>query len=210
MTRVSFLIDGFNLYHSVVDASRDLGGATTKWLDISSLCSSYLPDFGKDARLESIYYFSAIPYYLNDGEKIERQRRFNKVLESTGVDVSLSQFKSKDLYCKRCQRHTKTQEEKETDIAIAAKLFELLITDAADVVAVVSGDTDLVPAATTATNLYTLTSVRFIMPYGRINAELKQLFPSSIEVKKERYTKYQFPDPVQISRRKTVPKPSSW
>ena len=42
MDRVTFIIDGFNLYHSVCDAERDLKGASTKWLDIKSLCSSYL------------------------------------------------------------------------------------------------------------------------------------------------------------------------
>lgn len=210
MSRVSFLIDGFNLYHSVVAASKDLGGASTKWLDIRALCSSYLPDFGKSARIESVHYFSALPHYLNDGAKIQRQKDFNRCLESTGVDVQLARFKPKDVFCKRCNRFTKTQEEKETDVAIATKLFELLLTKSTDVVAMVTGDTDLVPAAKTATRLYSLNSIRFILPYGRSNAELKQLFPNSIDVKKERYVTYQFPNPVRVSRKRAISKPSTW
>ncbi len=210
MTRVSFLIDGFNLYHSVIQASRDLGGASTKWLNIHSLCSSYLPDFGKTAKIGSVHYFTALPFYLNDGDKIRRQKDFNRCLESTGVDVKTAKFKSKDLFCKRCNQFTKTQEEKETDVAIAAKLFELLITDSADIVALVSGDTDLIPAARTVDHLYSRDNIRFILPYGRSNDEIKQLFPNSIDVKKERYIAHQFPDPVQVSRRRAIDKPPSW
>jgi uncharacterized LabA/DUF88 family protein len=210
VSRISFLIDGFNLYHSVVDASRDLSGASTKWLNIHSLCSSYLPDFGKTGKIESIHYFTALPYYLNDGDKIKRQRDFHKCLESTGVDVQRAKFKSKDLFCKRCNQFTKTQEEKETDIAIAAKLFELLITDSADTVAPVTGDTDLIPAANTVVSLYSRDHLRFILPYGRSNDEIKQHFPNAIDVKKERYVAHQFPDPFQVSRRRAISKPSSW
>ncbi len=210
MSRVSFLIDGFNLYHSVVAASQDLNGASTKWLNIHSLCSSYLPDFGSAAKIESVHYFSAIPYYLNDGDKIKRQRDLNKCLQSTGIDVQLAKFKGKDLFCKRCNRSTRTQEEKETDVAIAAKLFELLITDSADTVALVSGDTDLIPAAQAVVRLYSHNSIKFILPYGRSNDEIKQLFPNSIDIKKERYASYQFPDPFKVSRRKAISKPLSW
>ena len=55
--RTVFIIDGFNLYHSVKQASKDLGLADkgTKWLDIRSLCSSYLYILGGNAQLEKIY-----------------------------------------------------------------------------------------------------------------------------------------------------------
>ena len=210
VTRISFLLDGFNLYHSVVQASRDLGGVSTKWLNISSLCSSYLPDFGKTAKIESAHYFTALPHYLNDGAKIQRQRDYNRCLESTGMNVQLAKFKPKDVFCKRCNRFTKTQEEKETDVAIAAKLFELLATNAADVVALVTGDTDLIPAAQTAVHLYSPGCIRFILPYGRSNNELKQIFPGCIDIKKERYPAQQFPQLVQVTRKRAISKPPSW
>lgn len=210
MRRVSFLIDGFNLYHSVVAASKDLKGASTKWLNIRSLCSSYLPDFGSTSVIESVHYFSALPHYLNDGDKIKRQKDFNKCLESTGVDVQLAKFKGKDVFCNRCNRFTRIQEEKETDVAIAAKLFELFISGSVDTVALVSGDTDLIPAARTVVHLYSHDSIRFILPYGRSNDEIKQLFSNSIDIKKERYAAHQFPDPMKVSRRRAISKPLSW
>jgi len=63
MKKIIFLVDGFNIYHSILRLSRDTGYCT-KWLDIASLCKSYIHLFGKDAELQSIYYFTAIPYYL--------------------------------------------------------------------------------------------------------------------------------------------------
>jgi hypothetical protein len=37
MNRTIFLVDGFNLYHSLRAASDDLGGVSTKWLDLPRL-----------------------------------------------------------------------------------------------------------------------------------------------------------------------------
>lgn len=126
------------------------------------------------------------------------------------MDVQLAKFKPKDVFCKRCNRFTKTQEEKETDIAIAAKLFEILVTKSTDTVALVTGDTDLVPAAKTVMSLYSPDNIRFILPYGRSNNELKQLLPNSIDVKKERYVDHQFSNPVQVTRRRAISRPESW
>jgi hypothetical protein len=61
--RVAFLIDGFNLYHSLKDAHRDTG-TCVKWLDIGALCASYLPQPGREARLESVTYYSALATHL--------------------------------------------------------------------------------------------------------------------------------------------------
>lgn len=57
MNRTVFLIDGFNLYHSLRDASRDLHGVQTKWLDLRALCESYLATVGNNAQCTDIYYF---------------------------------------------------------------------------------------------------------------------------------------------------------
>lgn len=46
--RVIFLIDGFNLDHSITDAQKD-SGLGSKWLNIHSLMYSYLEHLSKDA-----------------------------------------------------------------------------------------------------------------------------------------------------------------
>ncbi|MDH4129525.1 MAG: hypothetical protein OEV44_12260 [Spirochaetota bacterium] len=56
--RTSFLIDGFNLYHSIKDAEK-FNNTKLRWLDLYSLCESYLPNIDTKAKIESIHYFSA-------------------------------------------------------------------------------------------------------------------------------------------------------
>ena len=63
MSKASFLVDGFNLYHSIVDAQRDLGGVQMKWLDIFSLCKSLLSAV-KCRQMGEVYYFSAKAKHL--------------------------------------------------------------------------------------------------------------------------------------------------
>ena len=97
--RTIFLIDGFNLYHSLRDASQDLGlkGRQTRWLDISALCNTYLSNIGNNAHICGIYYFSAIAkYLLNVVADIEnRHRAYAECLEDTGVTVEFARFKKK-------------------------------------------------------------------------------------------------------------------
>ena len=73
MNRTIFVADGFNLYHSLIQAQKDAGGASSKWLNLKSLCSSYLPIVGRvsgeRATLERIFYFSAPPTHRSQGKQ---------------------------------------------------------------------------------------------------------------------------------------------
>lgn len=53
VNRVVFLVDGFNVYHSLRQATRD-SGETLKWLDLHALCNSYVQSslFGEAGVLE--------------------------------------------------------------------------------------------------------------------------------------------------------------
>lgn len=64
MNRTVFLVDGLNLYHSLEEASRDSGGAPSRWLDIRALLDSYLPAIGGGAVTTQVVYFSALPTHL--------------------------------------------------------------------------------------------------------------------------------------------------
>lgn len=89
MNRTVFLADGFNLYHSLVQAQIDGGGTTTKWLDLRSLCSSFLPLIGRisseRATLERIYYFSAPPTHRSQ-DKQARHAIYMRCLRGTSHD----------------------------------------------------------------------------------------------------------------------------
>lgn len=210
--RVTFVVDGFNLYHSLRDASRDLEGATTKWLNLRRLFHSYLHLFGRQADLEEVYYFSALAKHLeaDKPDVTRRHRAYIRCLKDTGVQVQLHRFKKKRLRCPECENWFTKHEEKETDVAIAVKLLELLVEDLCDTAVIVSGDTDLAPPFKTAESLFPEKRVSFAFPYKRKNKDLAKMASGSFEMSKGQYVKHQFDDPHELSDGTEVQKPSKW
>ena len=199
MNRTTYLVDGFNLYHSLADAQRDYRGAQTKWLDLTALCQRFLPLVaearGSSASLKEIWFFSAPPTHRSR-EKQERHALYVTCLQGTGVHVSLAQFKR--------------AKEKETDVALAAKLFEICHTDTADSVVLLTGDTDLAPAVRTCLKLFPEKTLLFAFPYKRVNDELRLLAPGSFKIKAKTYFTHQFPDPLVLEDGRALHKPMQW
>jgi len=212
MNRVTFLVDGFNLYHSVVDASRDLGGASTKWLDIHSFCKSYLANIGKDAKLERIYYFSAYAKHRqrSDPDVIIRHENYIKCLRATGINDILGRFKQRDLSCPKCGQTIEKHEEKETDVAIATKLLEACFLNECDTAVLVTGDTDILPAIKTALKHFPDKRVMCVFPYRRKNQELAQLVQGCFRVKADKYLNHQLPNPMPLPDGTHISKPTTW
>lgn len=214
MIRTSFLIDGFNLYHSVKTASHDLGlgGKGTRWLDIHSMCQTYLHLIDTTARLSEIYYFSALAKHLEikKPDVTVRHRTYIRCLEQTGVLVELHRFKKSLTFCQKCNQTFNRREEKETDVAMATRLLELLILDKCDTIVLVTGDTDIVPAVKTVQNIFPGKEIIFMMPYKRHNNELAKLASRHFDISSNNYTKHQFPDPFVTKKKKEIHKPSNW
>lgn len=212
MNRTDFIIDGFNIYHSLVDAGKHLRGASTKWLNLHSLCASYLHVIGKDAQIEKIYYFSALATHLATiaPEKVEKHKTFIHALQETGIIIELARFKPKKVWCNNCNSHILKHEEKESDVAIASKLLEVLITDECDSVVLITGDTDIAPAVRTSQKLFPEKSIIFGFPYKRRNNELVKLASKHFKISKENIIKHQFPDPLILSNGEKIYKPKYW
>lgn len=206
--RVCFLVDGFNVYHSIIEALKAHQGASMKWLDLQGLCRSYLSAISRDAVLERVFYFSALADFNPD--KAARHRVYVSALRSTGVEVQLGRFKEKDARCWKCGAQFKRHEEKETDVAVAVKLLELFAVDACDTVVLVTGDTDLAPAIHTAKHLFPTKRVWVVFPFGRHNAELKALAHGHIKIKAKSYINYQLPNPLKDSDTSVIWKPLGW
>jgi uncharacterized LabA/DUF88 family protein len=212
MNRVTFLIDGFNLYHSVKDAANQLGIRSLKWLDISELCSSYVFLFGKDAVIQDIYYFSALAKHLEqfDPGKVQRHEDYISCLKSTGIKVELAIFKRKNIQCPYCHRNIVRHEEKETDVALAVKLLELFKLDLCDVVVLVTGDTDIVPAIELAKKLYPDKMIGCAFPFKRKNDEISHIVHLQFKISAKQYLNNQFPDAVRLADGTNIRKPQQW
>ena len=211
MNKIIFLVDGFNLYHSILRLNRDTGYCT-KWLDLASLCKSYIHLFGKDAELQSIYYFSAIPYYLSprNPKKIQRHKTYISCLKSSGIEIVLGRFKQKDVFCDQCRNMILKHEEKETDVSIAITLMEIFFKDLCDCAVIVSGDTDLSPVIRKCHSLFKKKEVIFAFPYARKNKELATLAKGSFSISKKQYIRHQFPNPIVLDSGRKIFKPKSW
>jgi len=212
MNRTTFLVDGFNLYHSLKEASRDLSGASTRWLDIRSLLRSYLPLVGGGATLQEIYYFSALALHLDSdrpGHTL-KHRSYIDCLQASGVKIELGRFKYKSVYCSTCARRTAHYEEKETDVAISVRLMEVFQADSTDAAVLVTGDTDLAPAVRTATRLFPSKQVCFAFPFKRKNSELAKLVSCHFLMRAQMYAKHQFPDPYHLPSGRSISKPGTW
>jgi len=212
MNRVSFLIDGFNLYHSVKDAQIDMNGTTTKWLNIRELCQSYLHHFGRNAQLGEIYYFSALAEHLEatKPDVTARHRIFLRCLRETEININLNRFKKKEYHCPHCHKRVIRHEEKETDVAMATMVLGLFLEDRCDTVVLVTGDTDLIPAVKISNHLFPDRKIVFAFPYKRKNKELMQLCPGSFTINKKQYVNHQFPNPFRTKNGKEIAKPLSW
>jgi hypothetical protein len=119
-------------------------------------------------------------------------------------------FKEKRRTCSVCGHIAIGHEEKETDVAIAVKLLELLFRDTCDTIVLVTGDTDLAPPVRTARTLFPQKNIMFAFPYNRMNNDLKKLAPESFHIRKEAYVTHQFPDPVVLANGTVITKPAKW
>lgn len=219
MAQVIFLIDGFNLYHSTVSASRHLklDGKGTKWLDISSLCKSLLHNVpGTNHNIEHIYYFSALATHLrlDYPEKIIRHENFIKCLEHSGITKIMGQFKLKERRYRLSENISfavKTHEEKQTDVAISLKIVELLLINKGDLIIVlVTADTDIIPAIRMSIPLFPNAKILCAFPFDRYSKELAELLPDSFKISKEQYVNHQFPEEVTLDNGEILCKPESW
>lgn len=212
MNRTVFIIDGFNLYHSVREAAKFFNGKGTKWLNIKELCSSYLHIISRTAKLKQVYYFSALAKHLEatHPDVTTRHRKFIECIKDTEIIIHLARFKKKNVLCNHCGKSIKRHEEKETDVAIASSLFEILYNDEADNIVIMSGDTDIAPSVRTAKKMYPTKLIGFAFPYQRKNKELSVIADFSFTISKEQYGKYQFPDPYILKNGRKIYKPAEW
>ena len=211
MIRTKFFVDGFNLYHSVLSVQEQTGECF-KWLNIESLCRSYMPSLGNQYSLVGITYFSAIQEYLSKEypDKIIRHKMYIRCLKATGVKVVLGRFKAKSVYCHQCRQYIQKHEEKETDVSIAVKILDAFIKDECDLAIIVTGDTDLTPVIQVARECYPKKEIIFLFPCNRENREMAKLAPKSFSIKSKSYRKHQFPDPFILPDKTKIFKPGNW
>lgn len=209
--RIVGLVDGFNLYHSLKLASEP-SGVPVKWLDLRAVFSAFLPHIGRDAELGEVYYCTALAHHIAEHKPgvVARHRQYIAALQATGVIVLEGRFKEGRAWCRRCRTKYPRWEEKESDVALALRVFEVFHAEQADAVMLVTGDTDLVPAVLSARRLFPGRLIYTLFPYKRKNNELARASHRSFNLKPATYARCQLPAIVELPGGRTVRRPESW
>lgn len=202
MAKVYVLVDGFNLYHAL-DANPAY--RTFKWLSLTRLCKCYV--LGRDT-LEGVEYFTTLATW--DPAKVVRHQLFIRANESEAVKVTYGEFKRKRRICPECRKPIRTYEEKQTDVNIALRLFELAVQDRYDKAIIISGDTDLIPAVKTVQKTFPSKKIGVVIPIGRASEDLKQQVDFHHKMKLEHLISSRFGDPMTLADGSLLRCPLNW
>jgi len=201
MQRVIAFVDGFNLYHSLLEKPVY---RKYKWLNIRKLIEIYVTP----KELKDVYYFTALTMWSPD--KVAKHKLFIKALEQTGVNVVYGEFRKRDRYCPNCKKKYAAFEEKQTDVNIAIHLFRLAIEDRFDTAFIISGDSDLLPSIKAVKKTFPSKQIGVLIPIGRRAEELKTTCDFHIKIREKNLAVSLFDDLLTMADGTTIIKPPSW
>ena len=201
--RAIVYIDGFNLYHGLMQARLD----NSRWLDLSAMSRSLL---GDARRLELVRYFTT--RVRNRSGDAERQSVYIDALRAHGaIEIDFGFFlRKKDIKCSRCQNSWPDYEEKKTDVNISVRLLEDAFDDRFDVALIVSGDSDLVPAVESVKARYPGKRLIVAFPPKRRSVDLEAAAHSSFGILNRQIRASRLPDPVVTPEGIELRAPMGW
>ena len=205
LKRVSFFIDGFNVYHNLKDDSRY---HKFLWLDYRKLSEYYIKS---DEIIADIFYFTALA--KQRGEKVvKRHRDYIAALKFMGVETVLGRFKKKERKCKLCKSWYTGNEEKKTDVNLSLRLFVEAYKNTYDKAFIVTNDTDMVPAVEAVKNEFSDKEIGVLVPFGckEPTKELKTVCDLQVKIFKKAVRESQLPDVLKVSDKYTVIRPKGY
>lgn len=208
--QVTYFIDGFNVYHSIADASnKNPAFKKYKWLNYKKLAKCFIPPHTNASKIISeIYYFTALTFWNH--EKLTRHKLYIQALEHVGIKVVYGKFRSVDKLCTKCNKLYNTYEEKRTDVHIAIKLFEEAMNDNFDTAVIISGDSDLIPSIQTTKSLFPKKEFGIVIPYNRPAEELKNIAHFHMKMRQDHLEKSLFDEQVLLNDGSILTCPPNW
>ena len=209
MARIQFFVDGFNLYHAIAylkSAKDHQRFCKYKWMSLAQLARCYVTD--KADTITGINYFTTLATW--DAGKVARHMLFIKAQEAEGVTVVYGEFKRKDRFCQLCHRRSISVEEKQTDVNIALRLFQLAVQDRYDTAIIISGDTDLLPAVKAVQTTFPKKKIGVVIPIGRASEDFKQQTDFHYKMKEKHLASSVLPDPLTLADGTVLHCPATW
>jgi hypothetical protein len=208
--RSMFFVDGFNLYHAL---DNEVRFHKYKWLNLHALALQFSrPPY---EILQQVKYFTAYAMW-RPSSAVLRHRTYVKALQDVDVEVVLGRFQEKTRLCRApggCGLKFPVHEEKLTDVNIAVAIVEACVTKQCDILYLVSGDNDLVPALEVAKRLCPSIEITVVLPINARAKTLTQICHRSgytvAKISEPYLAASQFPDRLNIGG-KLYTKPSAW
>jgi len=200
--RVSYYVDGFNLYHGLKEHSK---ARKFRWLNLRSFAEGQLQP---NHVLERVIYFTSIPPWSSS--KAERHERYIAALESVDVEVVRGRFQRDEAICLgACKQLFYRYTEKLTDVHIATTILRDGVAGKFDWAYLVSGDADQAPTIRTLKVMAPSTNVRVLFPPRRNSTELSQVATEFTPLGYRAFKPHQFPSKMTVNGR-IIEKPANW
>jgi uncharacterized LabA/DUF88 family protein len=209
MARLYFFVDGLNLYHALdyLEGSDHRRLQKFKWISLSKLAECYRVD--KKDVIVGVEWFTTLVTW--DAGKLARHRTLVKAQENDGVVVTFGEFKRKHLRCKgTCKESFTTVEEKQTDVNIALRLYQLAVQDVYDKAIIISGDTDLLAAVKFVRKDYPGKQIGVVIPIGKRSEDFKNQADFHYKMKEKHLTTSRYDDNVTLKDNSVISCPPSW
>jgi uncharacterized LabA/DUF88 family protein len=204
MARISVFIDGFNLYHSIVN-EKFPSLAKYRWLNIAKLVEIFV---SPKKHTIKIFYFTSLAEWSPN--KVVKHEIFIKALESTGIKPIYGKFKLVDKKCGAiCKKYYQTFEEKRTDVNIAINLFQMAEKEY-DQAVILSGDSDLIPAVEAVRTIYPRKKIGVIIPINGNAVELMSYCNWHTQITQKQLATSQFQSPLNVSPTEMLICPPEW
>lgn len=213
--RVAVYIDGFSFYYACFSGPTKSPFKGLKWVDFERLARNLFPDHD----LAAVHYFTAIaPNPPGDPGQADRHANYLDALRAySAVTVHVGKFvKSKrEVALVRCPEGVAIQQtafvwqEKKSDVALASTLIVDAVQRNADVLVLVTNDSDFVPAVQVAKQVSACT-VGVVSPDLAVSKELAKVADFAWQFDKGLLPVSQLPDPVVTQTGRVIHKPARW
>lgn len=207
--RGRFYIDGFNFYYGAVK------GTPWRWLDFEAMCGSLV----RGVTVEEVHYFTArVTDRPDDPGQAQRQDTYLRALGTLPlVQVTFGHFatRSKSLPTVASVRHppiekvrVQVDEEKGSDVNLAAWLLHDAFEDLFDVAVVVSNDSDLqTPVEMVQARGK---AVYVVNPHRHGGQKATLVGTQAVHLRRWHLEKHQLPDEVIGADGRPIRRPPAW
>ena len=206
---VSIYVDGFNVYHRLLEHDTAI-----KWLCFKTLFSKFLLP---NNPIKRIKFFTAKvdPYADKPTPRQIRQKAYWDALQANGVEIILGRLEIRKRECKSVCRGTYfTPSEKMSDVKLALHVLRDFDANLRDITCVMSADLDIVPALHMIREEDAKCAIRIVIP--TIDKDLywsrsKDFgFARMMFLEREWLLKSQLPNPCPLLDGGHVSRPDTW